>query len=107
MSRLCRRAHDIIRLPGQRMDEKELKALRKRAQRAAAAYGCHAGIEVMDFLDSADDPPGSLHLKVVVARRAASGQLFSRESNVLLGAGDLAASVERIVRQAAAELFGR
>jgi hypothetical protein len=99
--------YDSHRCRGQRMDEQELQALRQLAMLAAEAYGCHAGIEVMDFLDSTDDPPASLHLKIVVARRSASGQLFSRESNVLLGAGDLAASVERIVRQAAAELSGR
>ena len=86
------------------MGEQELEALRQRAMRAAEAYGCHAGIEVVDFLDSADDPPGSLHLKIVVARRCASDRLLSHESSVLLGAGDLAASVERIVRQVAAEL---
>jgi hypothetical protein len=86
------------------MGEQELEALRQRAMRAAEAYGCHAGIEVVDFLDSADDPPGSLHLKIVVARRSASDRLLSHESSVLLGAGDLAASVERIVRQVAAEL---
>jgi hypothetical protein len=86
------------------MNEQELMALRQRAMRAAEAYGCHAGIEVADFLDSANDPPGSLHLKLVVARRSASGELLSHESNVLLGAGDLAASVEQIVRQTAAEL---
>ena len=86
------------------MNEQELVALVQRAMRAAEAYGCHAGIEVANFLDSADDPPSSLHLKIVVARRSASGELLSHESNVLLGAGDLAASVERIVRQAAAEL---
>jgi hypothetical protein len=79
-------------------------ALRQRAMRAAEAYGCHAGIEVADFLDCADDPPSSVHLKIVVARRSASGKLLSHESNVLLGAGDQAASVERIVRDAAAEL---
>jgi hypothetical protein len=86
------------------MDEQELEELRQRAMRAAEAYGCHAGIEVADFLDSAEDSPSSLHLKIVVARRSASGELLSHESNVLLRAGDLAASVERIVRQAAAEL---
>ena len=86
------------------MNEQEQSALQQRAKRAAESYGCHAGIEVVDFLDSADDPPGSLHLKIVVARRSASDRLLSHESSVLLGAGDLAASVERIVRQAAAEL---
>jgi hypothetical protein len=90
----------------QRMNEQELTALRQQAMRAAEAYGCHAGIEVADFLDSTDDSPGSLHLKIVVARRSASGKLLSRESNVLLGAVDLVASVERVVRQAAAELAG-
>jgi hypothetical protein len=75
--------------------------------RAAEAYGCQAGIEAVDFLDSADDPPSSLHLEIVVARRSASGELLSHESNVLLEAGNHAASVERIVRQAAAELAER
>lgn len=89
------------------MDEQELKALRQRAMLTAEAYGCHAGIEVMDFLDSAHDPPVSLHLKIVVARWSASGQLFSREFNVLLRTGDLPASVEWIVRRAAAELVAR
>ena len=89
------------------MDEEELKALRQRAMSAAEAYGCHAGIEVRGLRASANDPPGSFHLKIVVARRSASDQLLSHESNVLLRAGDLAASVERIVRQAAAELAER
>ena len=89
------------------MNEQELMSLRQRATRAAETYGCHAGIEVADFLECADDPPGSLHLKIVVARRSASDELLSHESNVLLGAGDHAASVERIVRQAAAELAER
>jgi hypothetical protein len=88
------------------MNEQELMALRQRAMRAAEAYGCHAGIEVADFLDSADDPPGSLHyLKIVVARRSASGELLSHESNVVLVTDDYGASVEQIVRQAAAELL--
>jgi hypothetical protein len=89
------------------VNEQELMTLRQRAMRAAEAYGCHAGIEMADFLDSADDPPGSVHLKIVVARRSNLGKLLSHESNVLLGAGDLAASVERIVHQAAAELAER
>ena len=86
------------------MNEQELMTLRQRAMRAAEACGCHAGIEVADFLDSADDPPGSLHLKIVVARRSASGELLSHESNVHLVTDDYGASVEQIVRQAAAEL---
>jgi hypothetical protein len=88
------------------MNEQELTALRQRAMRAAEAYGCLAGIEVADFLDSADDPPSSLHyLKIVVARRSASGELLSHESNVVLVTDDYGASVEQIVRQAAAELL--
>jgi len=84
------------------MNEQELMALRQRAMRAAEAYGCHAGIEVEDFLD----PPGSLlYLKIVVARRSASGELLSHESNVVLVTDDYGASVEQIVRQAAAELL--
>ena len=86
------------------MGEEELKALRQRAMSAAEAYGGHAGIEVMGFRPSVNDPPGSFHLKIVVARRSASGELLSHESNVLLGARDLAAAVERIVHEAAAEL---
>ena len=86
------------------MGEQELEALRQRAMRAAEAYGCHAGIEVVDFLDSADDRPGSLHLKIVVVRRSTSGELLSHESNVLLVTDDYGASVEQIVRQRAAEL---
>ena len=89
------------------MDEQELEELRQRAMRAAEAYGCHAGIEVIGFRASANDPPGSHHVKIVVARRSASDKLLSHESNVLLGARDLVASVERIVRQAAADLAGR
>ena len=102
-----RARYDSPSLRGQRMDEQELEALRQRAMRAAEAYGCHAGIEVMGLRASANDPPGSFHLKIVVARRSASDQLLSHESNVLLAAGDLVASIERIVRQASAELVGR
>jgi hypothetical protein len=84
------------------MNEQELMALRQRAMCAAEAYGCHAGIEVADFLD----PPGSLlYLKIVVARRSASGELLSHESNVVLVTDDYGTSVEQIVRQAAAELL--
>jgi hypothetical protein len=89
------------------MNEQELMSLRQRAMRAAETYGCHAGIEVADFLECADDPPGSLHLKIVVARRSASGELLSDESNVVLVTEDYGASVEQIVRQAAAELANR
>jgi len=89
------------------MNEQELIALRQRAMHAAEAYGCHAGIEIADFLESADDPPGSLHLKIVVARRSASGELLSDESNVVLVTHDYGASVEQIVRQAAAALAKR
>ena len=64
--------------------------------------GRHAGIEVTDFI--AGDPPGSLRLKIVVARRSRQGKLLSHESNVLLVTGDHAASVEQVVREAAAKL---
>jgi hypothetical protein len=101
------RRYNSHALPGAAVNEQELMTLRQRAMRAAEAYGCHAGIEVADFLDSADDPPGSLHLKIVVARRSASGELLSHESNVLLVTDDYGASVEQIVRQAAAELAER
>jgi len=89
------------------MNEQELLALRQRAMRAAEAYGCHAGIEMVHFLDSADDPPGSLHLKIVVAHRSVLGELLSQETNVLLATHDYGASVEEIVRQAATELAER
>jgi hypothetical protein len=89
------------------MNEQELLALRQRAMRAAEAYGCHAGIEVADFLECADDPPGSLHLKIVVACRSALGKLLSDETNVVLVTDDYEASVEQIVRQAAADLANR
>jgi len=89
------------------MNEQELMSLRQRAMRAAETYGCHAGIEVAHFLQCADDPPGSLHLKIVVARRSASGELLSDESNLVLVTEDYGASVEQIVRQAAGELANR
>jgi hypothetical protein len=66
------------------MNEQELMALRQRAMRAAEAYGCHAGIEVADFLD----PPGSLHyLKIVVARCSAS-HVAARSLSPLPVSGD-------------------
>ena len=86
------------------VNEQELSALRQRAMRAAEGYGCHAGIEVADFIASAGDPPGSLRLKIVVARRSRQGNLLSRESNVVLMTKEQAASVEQIVRDVAAKL---
>lgn len=72
--------------------------------RTAQEFGCHAGIEVADFIASAGDPPGSLRLTIVVARRSREGKLFSHESNVVLMTNEHAASVEQIVRDAAAKL---
>ena len=86
------------------MNEQEQSALQQRAKRAAESYGCHAGIEVADLIASAGDPPGSLRLKIVVARRTRQGKLISRESNVVLVTNEHAASIEQIVRDAAAEL---
>jgi hypothetical protein len=59
---------------------------------------------VADFIASFGDPPGSLRLKIVVARRSRQGKLLSRESNVVLMTGDHAASVENIVHDVAAKL---
>jgi hypothetical protein len=67
--------------------------------RAAEEHGCHAGVEVTDFI--AGDPPGSLRLKIVVARRSCQGKLLSHESNVVLMTNEDAASIERMVRDAA------
>lgn len=70
--------------------------------RAAEAYGCEAGVQVADFM--ASDPPGSLRLQVVVARRAPQGTLLSRECNVVMMTNEHAASVEQIVCDVAAKL---
>ena len=86
------------------MDKEELIALQRHAMRTAEEYGCHAGVEVADFTASAGDPPGSLRLKVVVARRSHQGKLLARESNVVLMTGEHAESVERIVREVASKL---
>lgn len=85
-----------------RGDEQELSALQQSAMRTAQALGCEAGVEVMDFV--AFDPPGSLRLKIVVVRRARSGDLLCHESNVVLMTDQHAASVGQIVRDAAAKL---
>ena len=81
------------------MNEQELISLQHRVIRAAEEHGCHASVEVADFI--AGDPPGSLRLKIVVARRSRQGQLLSHESNVVLMTNEDAASVERMVRDAA------
>lgn len=86
------------------VNEQELIALQQRAMRTAESYGCHAGIEVADFIDSALDPPSSLRLKIVVARRSRQGKLLSHESNVVLMTNEHAASVEQIVRDVAVKL---
>lgn len=88
-----------------RVDEQELSALQQRAMRTAEAFGCEAGVEVMDFV--ASDPPGSLRLKIVVVRRARRGELLCHESNVVLMTNELAASVGQIVRDAAAKFAER
>lgn len=85
-----------------RVDEQELSALQQRAMRTAEAFGCEAGVEVMDFVDS--DPPGSRRLKIVVVRRTRSGELLCRESNVVLMTDQYAASVGQLVSDAAAKL---
>lgn len=85
-----------------RVDEQEQSALQQRAMRTAEAFGCEAGIEVMDFV--ASDPPGSLRLKIVVVRRTRRGELLCHESNVVLMTDQHAASVALIVRDAAAKL---
>lgn len=72
--------------------------------RAAEEFGCHAGVEVADLIASAGDPPGSLRMKIVVARRSRQGKLVARESNVVLMTKEHTASVEQIVRDAAAKL---
>jgi hypothetical protein len=82
-----------------RVDQQELRSLQQRAMRAAKAYGCEAGIEVMDFV--ASDPPDSLRLKIVVAWRTRQDELLWHESIVVLMTNGLAASVEQIVRDVA------
>jgi hypothetical protein len=89
------------------VNEQELITLQQRAMRAAEEFGCHAGVEVADFIASAGDPPGSLRLKIVVARRSRQGKLLSHESNVVLMTNEHAASVEQIVRDAATKLAER
>jgi hypothetical protein len=89
------------------VNEQELITLQQRAMRAAEELGCHAGVEVADFIASASDPPGSLRLKIVVARRSRQGKLLSHESNVVLMTNEHAASVEQIVRDAATKLAER
>jgi hypothetical protein len=89
------------------VNEEEVIALRKLAMSAAEACGCHAGIEIADFLASAGDPAGSIRMKIVVARRSPRGELLSHESNVVIVTGDLAETVERIVRHAATKLTKR
>jgi hypothetical protein len=86
------------------VNEQEIIALQRHANRAAEEFGCHAGIQVADFIASAGDPPGSLRLKIVVAHRTREGKLLSHESNVVLMTEEHAESVERIVRDAAAKL---
>ena len=88
------------------MNEEEVIALQRHANRAAEEFRCHAGIQVADVVASAGDPPGSLRLKVVVAHRTREGKLLSHESNVVLMTDEHAESVERIVRDAAAKLTG-
>ena len=81
------------------MNEQELISLQHRVIRAAEEHGCHASVEVADFI--AGDPPGSLRLKIVVARRSRQGELLSHESNVVLMTNEHAVSLERMVRDAA------
>jgi len=87
------------------LNEQELISLQHRVVRAAEEHGCHAGVERADFI--AGDPPGSLRLKIVVARRSRQGQLLSHESNVVLMTNEHGASVEQIVRDAATKLAER
>lgn len=91
--------------PERRVGEEELSALQQCAMRTAVAFGCEAGIGVMDFV--ASDPPGSLRLKIVVVRRTRRGELLCHESNVVLMTNEHAASVGQIVRDAAAKLAER
>jgi len=88
------------------MREEEFAELRQRALAAAEAYGCHAGVELADFLAS-DVQLGGIRLKVVVAKRSASGELLTRESNLRLERQDVATAVEEIVRAAATQLAKR
>ena len=75
--------------------------------RSAADYGCEGGVEVEDFFGAAGYPPGTLRLKVVVARRSTRGELLSRESNRIMVTRDPATAVEQIVRELAAKLAER
>ena len=88
------------------MEEQEQIALLQRAMSAAQAYGCEAAIETAASACTGD-PPGSLRLKIAVARRTTRGELLSCARNVLLVTGDHAAAVERIVREEAAKLAKR
>jgi hypothetical protein len=85
------------------MREEEFAELRQLAMAAAEPYGCHAGVELADFLAS-DVQLGGIRLKIVVAKRSASGALLTRESNVRLERHEAATAVEGIVRAAAAQL---
>lgn len=88
-----------------RVDAQELSALQQRAMRTAAAFGCEAGVEVMDFV--ASDPPRCFRLKIVVVRRDDRGQLLCHESTVVVLTNELTASVGEIVRDGAAKLAER
>lgn len=96
-------AWDLAR--DRQVGEQELSALQQRAMRTAQAFGCEAGIEVMDFV--ASDPPGSLRLKIVVVRRTRKGELLCQETNVVLMTNEHVASVGQIVRDAAVQLAGQ
>jgi|HubBroStandDraft_6_1064221.scaffolds.fasta_scaffold518018_3 hypothetical protein len=85
------------------MREEEFAELRQLAMAAAGSYGCHAAVELADFLAS-DVQLGGIRLKIVVAKRSASGALLTRESNVRLERHAVATAVEGIVRAAAAQL---